>query len=64
MAKLEKGDLVIDTDLPVEITRLKSQGFTEVKHDKGGEISTAGPAVATNETSRAEAIKPAPKSTK
>lgn len=66
MAKLKKGKLVIDTDLPVEITRLKSQGFVVVedpKHDKGGALSDA-PAVVTNETGRAEAIKPAQKSTK
>lgn len=66
MAKLKKGKLEISTDLPVEITRLKSQGFVVVEdpqHDKGGELS-AGPVVVANETGRAEAIKPAAKSSK
>ena len=63
MPKLRKGELVIDTDLPTEVTRLKSQGFSEIKHDKGAELP-AGVAVVTNETGRAEVVKPAPKSTK
>lgn len=67
MAKLEKDGHSVTTSLPSEIVSLKAQGFRVIeedpKHDKGGELS-AGPVVVTNETGRAEAIKPAPKSAK
>ena len=66
MAKLHKGKQVIKTELPSEIVSLKAQGFCvieEGKHDKGGTL-TAGPVEVTNETSRTEPVKPAPKSSK
>lgn len=66
MAKLEKDGQVIETNLPREIVSLKAQGFSIIEdpqHDKGGEVSASAVAVV-NETGRAEAIKPAPKSTK
>ena len=66
MAKLHKGALVIETELASEIVSLKAQGFCVVekcKHDKGGELS-AGPVEVTNETGRAEPVKPAPKPSK
>lgn len=34
MAKLKKGDLVIETKLPREIVTLKSQGFVVVEAPK------------------------------
>ena len=66
MAKLHKGALVIETELPSEIVSLKAQGFCVIqdqKFEKGGELS-AGPVEVTNETGRAEPVKPAPKSSK
>ena len=57
MPKLYKDALEIDTDLPAEIVALKSQGFSPTKLAKVAEP-------AADETSRAEAVKPAPKSTK
>lgn len=57
MPKLYKDALEIDTDLPGEIVALKSQGFSTTKPSKVAEQ-------AADETSRAEATKPAPKPTK
>lgn len=57
MPKLYKDALEIVTDLPAEIVALKSQGFSPTKPAKVAES-------AADETSRAEAVKPAPKSTK
>lgn len=34
MAKLKKGDLVVETSLPKEIVALKSQGFVVVEAPK------------------------------
>lgn len=34
MAKLKKGDLVVETSLPKEIVSLKSQGFVVVEAPK------------------------------
>lgn len=34
MAKLKKGDLVVETSLPREIVALKSQGFVAVEAPK------------------------------
>lgn len=58
MAKLSKGKTVIETVLPVEVTRLKAQGFIEVKQEK------AAAAVASVDVSRVEAVKPALKPSK
>ncbi len=60
MAKLKKGDLVVETSLPKEIVTLKSQGFVVIAHDNGGPLSS-GPASVINETGHAEVVKPAPK---
>lgn len=63
MAKLKKDDLEIESSLPAEINSLKAQGFKEVTQDKG-DTRPASSDAGSKEVGRADASKPATKSTK
>lgn len=68
MPKFTKDGLTLDTSLPTEIAELRARGFLEEKEEapafnEGGELP-AGLITVTNDTGRAEIVKPASKSTK
>ncbi|QSZ53273.1 hypothetical protein RI444_15445 [Paenarthrobacter sp. AT5] len=68
MPKFTKDGLTLETSLANEIRELRARGFVEEKGEtpalnEGGELPS-GPVIVTNDTGRAEGVKPASKSTK
>jgi len=68
MPKFTKDGLTLETSLPNEIAGLRAQGFLEEKveaptFNEGGDLP-AGLITVTNDTGRAESVKPVSKSTK